>query len=272
MTIPPRACQTDSLRFVPANGSVAWRATFDNFYVEIMERNCVKGAWSDDSRLGLLDFESGTNRILHKSANLLSWPVRDGPHLAVPWHSDGQVGVDWIDNEGKRIGSAAWQQSGVRSTILHATEGGLAFQANEQLFWWLGNERVPLWKVRAKPYIYHVHRAPDTDVFVSTDGRGGRLFGHDAASGQETLNLKPALGGFGSLAKIPGHDVLVSGFTTSRNYKLPPRLLIISMKTHQHRLDIPCWKLLGTWEHGALCLSGENRDRLAIVDVRPTER
>jgi hypothetical protein len=105
-------------------------------------------------------------------------------------------------------------------------------------------------------------------VFVGTDGRGGRLLAFGAASGEETLNLKPSLGGAGTLAKVPAHEVLVAKFCTSRKDPVAGSLLVLSMRDRSHRLDCQCQELLGTWAHGAVCVARQNGERLAIVDVR----
>src|SRR5262249_34523530 len=161
--------------------------------------------------------------------------------IAVSWHSKADVGVEWISERGHRVRNGVWRQPRVHQTYLHPTEAGLAMQGNDQTFWWLGDESRPLWSARTKPYIYRVHRAPESDVFVGTDGMGGRLFAFDPDSGRETLNLKPALGGVGHLAKVPGHDVLVSTFCVSRSYSVLPRLLVLSMKDRRHILVHECY-------------------------------
>ena len=109
----------------------------------------------------------------------------------------------------------------VSATYLHQTDAGFAVQINDQTLCWLGKEDVPLWSIRAKPYIYRVHCCPSTDVFVGTDGRGGCLRAFDPTSGEETLNVKPPLGGAGTLAKIPAHQMLVAKFWTSRETLYP---------------------------------------------------
>lgn len=249
-------------------GKIVWHGVFRNVRVGIIERSSFTGIWSHSPWLGLLDFETGTNVTLYESPNVLGWPVRVGAVLAVPWHSKREVGVDWIDDRGGQIRKGAWRQSRVRSTILHATESGLALQTNDQMLWWLGTGNVPLWTIRAKPYIYRVHCSRASNVFVGTDGNGGRLVGLDQVSGRETLNLKPALGGVGDLAKVPGHDVLVATFSTSRSDSTPARLLVLPMRDRHHNLDNQCRGLVGTWEHGAVCLAGKHGERLAVVDIR----
>lgn len=267
-TLPPFRCQTDAVRFDPETGAAIWRASFRDVPVHIIERESFTGIWSNHARLGVIDFASGANTILYESPNQLGWPARNGGLLCVPWHSKEDVGVDWIDLHGCRIRNGAWPQKRAHSTVLHATEAGLALQTNDQTIWWLGKEDLPLWSVRAKPYIYRVHRVAESDVFIGTDGNGGRLLGFDPASGRETLNLKPALGGVGDLAKVPGHDVLVALFTTSRSYAVPPRLLVMSMRDCNHFLGAQCRYLLGTWQHGAVCMAGAKGERLAIIDIR----
>ncbi len=271
-SLPPYGCQTDAVRFDPLTGEFMWHAAFQNVRVGIIERRSFTGIWSHSPRLGMLDFETGTNVTLHESPNVLGWPARVGSVLAVPWHSKREIGVDWIDERGGQMRKGALRQSGVRSTNLHATESGLALQTNDQMLWWLGKEDLPLWSIRAKPYIYRVHCSPTTDVFVGTDGRGGRLLGFDAASGRETFNFKPPIGGAGDLRKIPGHDVLVAKFWISRTDPTAGRLFTLSIKDRNHELGYVCRQLIGTWEHGAVCLAGRHGERLAIVDIRSSDK
>jgi hypothetical protein len=266
--LPPYGCQTDAVRFDLLTGKPIWRAAFQNVRVGILERSSFAGIWSNSPRMGIIDFEIGTNATIFESENQLGWPIMDGPNLSVPWHSKGEVGVDWIDKRGTRVRKGSWRQSGVRSTQLHAAESGLALQINDQMLSWFGKSDMPLWSIKAKPYIYRVHGSLHANVFVGTDGNGGRLLGFDAVSGSETLNLKPALGGVGDLTKVQGHDVLVATFRLSRSYSKPARLLVLSMKDRHHDLDIQSWGLVGTWEHGAVFLAGEHGERLSILDIR----
>src|SRR5262249_52747663 len=207
------------------------------------ERKAFSGVWARSPKLGVIDFETGMNTILHELPHSLGWPVYDGAEIAVPWHSRNEVGVEWLDVHGRRVRNGSWRQPRVTQSKLHQTGAGLAVQTNDQGFWWLGKECVPRWNVSAKPYIYRVHRASDTDVFVGTDGNGGRLLGLDASSGRETLHLKPVLGGVGQLARIPGDKVLVSTFRVSRSYAVPPRLLLLSMIDRRHTLHDDCFHL-----------------------------
>jgi hypothetical protein len=269
-TLPPRACQTDAIRLDASSGLPVWSATFFGVGVGILERHCFTGVWSSGRRVGFLDLKTGTNRILHDFPNVLGWPIRNSSGIVVPWHSTAEVGLVWLDHDGKQVRTGKWQQVRTKATYLHPTEAGLAMQTNDQMLFWLGNENVPSWHTRAKPYIYRVHRRANTDVFVGTDGRGGHLLAFDAASGAETLNLKPTSGGAGTLSKVLAHDVLVAKFWTSRRTSVAGSLFVISMKDRSHRLDCECTHLLGTWQHGAICTVGRNGDRLAIVDIRPT--
>jgi hypothetical protein len=267
-TVPPYACQTDAIRLNPSTGQPVWRGEFRDVPIGIIERQSFSGVWSNSPRIGEIDFESGANTILHELPHSLGWPVRDGCCVAVPWHSKSEVGVDWVDKDGARVRKGAWPQPRVAKTYLHRTEAGLGMQTNDQTFWWLGDESLPGWSVRAKPYIYRVHRAPDTNVFLGTDGNGGRLLALDANSGQETLALKPALGGVGHLARLPGHDILASTFRVSRSYSVLSRVLVLSMKDRSYNLDRECYLVLGTWEHGVICRVGKQGERLAVIDIR----
>ncbi|HEV2972388.1 MAG TPA: hypothetical protein VGY55_20615 [Pirellulales bacterium] len=270
-TMPPFRCQTEAVRFEPSTGELMWRATFQDVHVGIIARNSFSGIWARSPRLGVIDFETGTNTILHELPHSLGWPVYDGTEIAVPWYSKNEVGVEWIDVKGRHVRSGNWRHPRATRTKLHLTCAGMALQTSEQGLWWLGKECVPLWNVRAKPYIYRVHRMSDTDVFVGTDGNGGRLLAFDAESGRETLNLKPVLGGVGDLAKIPGQTILVSTFRTSRSYSAPTHLLVLSMMDRRHALDQECFHLLGTWEDGVVCRTGRDGDRIAVINLRSPE-
>jgi hypothetical protein len=198
----------------------------------------------------------------------LGWPVADGLLHAVSWHSKKEVGVDWIDRNGNRVRNGFWRLAGARDTRLLPTESGLALQTDEQTVWWLGEQQEPSWHVRAKPYVYRVLCSPGSDVFVGTDGRGGRLFAYDPDSGTETLNIRPQMGGAGTLTKVPGHEVLVAKFWVPSRDSTAGRLFMLSMRDRRHEVGEDCRQLLGVWDQGAVCLSGKKGDRVAIVDVR----
>lgn len=277
-TLPPYACQTDATRLDPGTGTPIWQTSIRDVGIGIRERQAFTGIWTTGQRVGLLALETGTNRVLHEYPHSLGWPVRDGSTIAVPWHSKREVGIAWLDERGSEVRRGTWPER-VKATnfdnpcalmnYLHATEAGLALQVNDQTLWWLGKEDSPRWKIRAKPYIYNVHSSGASDVFVGTDGRGGRFLAFDPASGHETLNLKPAVGGAGTLVKVPGHPVLVATFLASRNYtRVPAKLLVLNMTDRTHRFEGECGPLLGTWTHGAVCAPGRNGERLAIVDIR----
>jgi len=265
---PPLACQTDAVRFDPATGKRIWHKVFPDVRVEILERNSFTGIWSHRMRVGVIDWETGANAILHELPNALGWPVQDGSHIAVPWHTKGEVGIVWIDEQGRQTRNGCWREPRAHSTKIHATPSGLALQTNDQRVWWLGAETEPRWNVRTKPYIYRVYRRGESDVYVGTDGMGGRLFAFDAESGNETLNVKPVYAGFGDLSMVPAHHVLVSPFGVSRSPFALLRLLVLSMADRTYRLDGECGRLLGTWQHGAICRAGRKREQLAVFDVR----
>jgi hypothetical protein len=265
----PYECQTDAIRLDPLTGQVCWSGSFPGLPIGIMQRESFTGIWSCGTELGRLDFENGSNMVLHQSSSVLGDPVPCGVGLAVSWHSQKEIGVEWFDESGRLIRSSRFSHPKVHSTRLHNTGAGLALQANDAAtLWWYGDEDRPLWSVRAKPYIYRVCRSAGTDVFVGTDGMGGRVFGFDPQTGQETLNLKPALGGVGSLSPVDEHSLLVASFRTSKSYSRAPSLLLLSTIDRSHQVAYECELLVGTWKHGAICRVGERNERLAIIDVR----
>lgn len=271
--LPNPACLFDIstvIRLDPATGQALWSDSYPNLLVRELERRTFTELWCRSPQLGLLDLETGIQTILHQSAVELGWsPARVGTTSAVSWHSPKQIGVDWFDDHGTRLRSCVIDKRGAKSTRLCDSGAGLALNLNgAELLWWYGDSDQPLWSFRAKPYVYQVHRAHETDLFVGTDGNGGRLYALDPETGQETLNLKPALGGVGDLSRLPHQRILVAPFRTSKSYSATRRLLVVSMDDRSHHLDYECQSLLGTWQHGAICRTGKKSERLTIVDLR----
>lgn len=269
---PPYTCQTDAFRLHELTGEILWNASCPGLRIGSLQAGSFTGLWSHDSLLGKLDLETGANRILFEAASTLGDPISCTGGLAVSWHSRKEIGIEWFDESGKLIRSSRIPQTKVQTTRLRNTEAGLALQANDAaMLWWYGREDRPIWSVRARPYIYQVYGSAGTDIFVGTDGMGGRLFGFDSRSGRETLNLKPALGGVGSLSPIHEHPLLVASFRTSKSYSRAPSLLILNMLDRSHRLAYECQVLQATWAHGAICRAGERSERLAIIDLRESQ-
>jgi hypothetical protein len=266
VTYPPFRSQLDALRLDPRSGIPHWHISHQGLFVGILERISFKGIWSHNSYAGNLDLETGENKALHESSGKLGWPVRHKGLIAIPWHSRGRVGVEWIDDDGVHVRSSEWPHKRVSNTKLHVTQGGLCLQVNDQILWWLGETMTPLWSVTAKPIIWRVHCVPDSCVFVGTNGR---LLAFDQTSGSEQLNLKPRAGGAEDLTKVTGHDVLVATTRVSQSWTIPTRLLVLSMADRTHTCELECAEIFAAWEHGILCLIGEQGKRLTIVDIRP---
>lgn len=268
--VSPHHSGTAATRLDLVSGAEFWSDLYQNLLVRDLERPRFTGLWARSPQLGFLNLETGMNQILHQSPNEIGdSPVRVGKGFAFSWHSKTELGVDWLDEQGQRLHSCVIPCAKVRTSRLMDSGAGLALNINDaERMWWLGEGHQPLWDIRAKPYIYRVHRLTGTDVFVGTDGNGGRLFGFDSTTGAATLNLKPALGGVGDLSKVAEHRALVCSFRISKSYSKPPRLLILSMDDLKHRLDYECQQLVGTWQHGAVCRVGKNFERLAIIDLR----
>lgn len=265
--LPPYACQTDLIRFDPQTGDNLWRQEFPGVRVGILLRNACTDVWSQGGKVGRFDLQTGASTLLYESPRELGSVVKVGSGLAVSWRARGEAGIDWLSERGELTASAAVRQSGVKSTSLHSTAAGLALQINHQLFHWFGPGTEAIWSAKAKPYIYRLLAEPATDLFVATDGNGGRLLAFDQATGRETLNLKPAIFGVAELTQVPGADLLVTPFAVSRSYNKPRRLLALSMKDRRHQLLGNCQALLGTWEQGAIYLSGADGRQLAIANL-----
>jgi outer membrane protein assembly factor BamB len=263
----PLRYQTNAICFDPPTGRVLWREEFDDLAIGVIAQGSFSGLWAWRSRLGVIDLETGTNTILRQSPHSLGWPIRDGGNIVVPWFGNKEVGIEWMDEQGRQVRAGQWPEPKVKEITLHPTDDGLGVQTNSQSFWWLGREATPIWKVRAKPYIYRVHRAADSDVFIGTDGMGGRLLAFDPNSGRETRNIKPTTGGFGDLTRIPGRPLLASTFMINRTYPLQCRLFVINMLDHQHSLRDRPSSVLGTWDGGVVGRTGRTWEHLAVFDI-----
>ncbi len=267
-TLPPFACQIDLLRIAPSTGDINSQATLQDVRIAVLGRGKFSGMWRDKLRAGCIDFDTLENTLVYQASNAVGSPVRDGSRFAIPWHSKVEAGVVWTNGLGAVVRNVAWRQLRVRSIMMHTTRAGFAVQTNDQSLSWLGDGHSPKWTIRARPYIYAVSACPNSSVFVATDGNGGRLLAFDQSCGAETLNLKPAVGGVGSLAEIPAHDLLIASFRTSRSYSVPARLLVLSMEDLSYELHRECWNIIGTWDHGAICRVGLAGEQVAIVDIR----
>jgi hypothetical protein len=148
--------------------------------------------------------------------------------------------------------------------MLHSVGAGLALQINDQGLCWLGHGTEPLWEARCKPYIYHVYHGANGDIYVGTDGNGGRLLGFDSATGEEILNLKPSSGGFGSLVSLKELGLLVTPFSAKSRQG---GLLILNTSNRSQQVIPGVYAIIGHWSRGVLCRFGAKLDKLAIVDL-----
>ena len=262
--LPPYRCQLDAVRIDPQTGTTIWADQYPDVYAGIIERRCFSGLWACASRAGRLDFETGANQVLYEHDATLSWPVRHDSRIAISWHNHRDVGVDWFDENGTRVCGARLQRPKVTSTMLHSVGGGLALQINDQGLCWLDQGTEPLWEARCKPYIYHVYRGTNGDVFVGADGNGGRLFGFDSTTGEEILNLKPSSGGFGSLVALKELGLLVTPFSSKPRHG---GLLILNTSNRSQHMIPGVFAMIGPWSRGVVCRFGTKLNKLAIVDL-----
>lgn len=270
--IPPFACQLDMTGLDPLTGTQVWQDSYPDVTVGIVHRGRFCGEWSHDGRMGVIDLESGSNRVLFQSPHSLGWPTRDSRDFVVSWHAKAEVGVTWISERGEIVRTGAWLVKKVRFTHLHQTGNGLALQTNDQNLHWLGCGSTPLWSIRAKPYIYSVHHASGANVYVATDGNGGRLLGFDVRTGAETLNLKQKLGGFGAIIEM-GDGVFVHGWTDSPSYSVTSRLFVLAMKSGRFEICDTRLAPFAAWRNGVIGCIWKNAVRqggeIAIADLRP---
>jgi hypothetical protein len=267
-TLPAFGCQLDAIRFDLSRGESLWRFQNPDIHVGAIERRAFRGLWATGTRMGSLDFETGQCTELLRSDETLGWPVRANDLIAVPWHGSKAIGIDWIDTAGGLARRWAVAERRVHKAQLHATRAGLAVQVNDQRLQWLGHETAAQWSTVAKPFIYHVHAGSCGDVFVATDGQGGRLVAFDAASGEKTLNLKPSYGGAGELVEVPDHEALLVKFWKSALKPNSCQLQLVSMRDRSSQAIGECSELIGAWQHGAIYRAGKAGERLAMIDLR----
>ena len=67
-SLPAHASQLDAICLDTSSGVPVWRESFPDVAVGIIERRAFSGIWSNGQRVGVIDFHTGTNRVLHEYA------------------------------------------------------------------------------------------------------------------------------------------------------------------------------------------------------------
>ena len=81
----------------------------------------------------------------------------------------------------------------------------------------------------------------NSDIFVATDGGGGRLFGFDRADGHETFNFRPALGGLAHTHFFEDAQTAVTSVAMKKSHWVASRLFIFKTDTKSMDFASSCW-------------------------------
>ncbi len=169
----------------------------------------------------------------------------------------------WFDKKTKQIGyirtnqhmevdcDFSWTEQGVRDIRAWPTSNGVVVQVNHQkVIWTTADDRV--WVQRAKPYVYGVFATEDSDIFVTTDGGGGRMLGFDRISGNETFNFRPALGGLAHTHFFEEAQIAVASVAMKKSHWVASRLLVFRTDTKSMDFVASCWMILSRWSGGVV--------------------
>ncbi len=266
---PPFQCQTDLYSFEPTSGAIRWSTVQLGLKLNILEAKDFQGLWANEGQAGWIDFDSGKVNIIDREADCFGTPTI--------YRNDGYF--PWFNKKSKRIGyfrtnermephcDHSWIEKGVREIKGWPTSDGVAIQINDQkITWTTAGDRI--WEQRAKPYVYRVFATSVSDVFVATDGAGGRLLGFDRTHGQETFSFRPVLGGLGHTYFFEEAQIAVASVAMKKSHWVPSRLLRLSTDSKTTDFVASCWMILSRWSHGVVFLSGEKERRLSVLDLQ----
>ena len=258
---PPFHCQTDLVCFEPTSGHVRWSHAQDGLRLDVLDWKNFHGLWIDDEQAGWVDFETGTVSRLCREGYCFGRPAAFEQHGYFPWFDRNRKRIGYIRANSQMVPDLdySWLERGVQQIVAWPTHRGVALQLNDQkIVWTNGDER--LWNQRAKPYIYRIFASSSSDVWVATDGKGGRLFGFDPRTGNETYNFRPAMGGLGDM-RLMNASLAVGSVCMHRSYSIAPKLFTFDVETQKMDFWADCWLLLGNWEEGVVFVTGDKNCR-----------
>lgn len=263
---PPFQCQTDLYSFEPTSGALRWSHVQPGLRLNILEWKDFQGLWVNGGQAGWLDFDSGSVSIMDRGECCFSMPTVYGEFGYFPWFDKKSKRVGYIrTNQRMEVDcDYSWSEKKVRDVRAWPTSRGVALQVNDQtILWTTAGDR--LWEQRAKPYVYRVFATDTSDIFVATDGAGGRLLGFDRTHGHETLNYRPAFCGLGHTHFFEEAQIAVASVAMKKSHWVASKLLLFQTDTQAMEFVSSCWLILGRWSRGVVFLSGEKDRHIAFL-------
>lgn len=265
---PPFQCQTDLYSFEPTTGALRWSKAQIGLRLDLLEWKDFKGVWVNEGRAGWLDFDSGSVCTIERGGCCFGMPGVYGKIGTFPWFDKKSKRVGYIRaNQRMEVDcDYSWNEKSVRDIRAWPSSSGVALQVNDQkVIWTTAGERV--WEQRAKPYVYRVFATDKSDIFVATDGAGGRLFGFDRTLGHETLNFRPIFGGLAHTHFFEEAQIAVASVAMKKSHWVPRKLLIFNTETKSMDFVSSCWHVLCPWSRGIVFVSGEKDRKIAFLDL-----
>jgi hypothetical protein len=237
--------------------------------LDLLDWKNFRGLWVNEEQAGWVDLDSGEVSSIVKDGVSFGRPAIDNGSGYFPWFHKSHKRVGYIRTNSKMIVDRDfdWSATNVRDTRVWPTSQGVALQINDQKLLWTTHDGHMLWEQRAKPYIYNVFASDVSDIFVGTDGAGGRLLGFDSTTGQERLNFRPAFCGFGESYFFEDSRMAVASIATKRSHRFPSQILLFSPDTKDMEFTSTCWKILDAWARGVVFVSGEKGRPISFLDL-----
>ena len=267
--VPPLHCQTELYSFEPTTGRIRWSLVQEGLQLNLLDWKNFRGLWVNEEQAGWVDLDSGE----------VSSVVKDGVCFGRPAIYNGSSYFPWFHKKLKRVGYIRanskmqveqefdYSKKNVRDTRVWPTSQGVALQISDQKFLWIKHDGNMLWEQRAKPYIYNLFASDISDIFVGTDGAGGRLLGFDSTTGQETLNFQPVFCGLGESSFFEDSRIAVASVAMKKSHWVPSQILLFNPDTKGMEFTSTCWKIIGSWARGVVFVSGEKGRPISFLDL-----
>lgn len=265
---PPFQCQTELYSFEPTSGALRWSKVQIGLRLDLLEWKDFKGVWVNEGQAGWLDLDSGVVCTIERVGCRFGMPAVYGEFGYFPWFDKKSKRVGYIRvNQRMEVNcDYSWNEKGVRDITAWPSNCGVALQVNDQkVIWTTAGERV--WEQRAKPYVYSVFATDNSDIFVATDGAGGRLLGFDRTLGHETFNFRPVFCGLGDTHFFKEAQIAVASVAMKKSHWVPSKLLVFNTETKAMDFASSCWHILSPWSGGVVFVSGEKDRRIAFLDL-----
>ncbi len=265
---PKFQCQTELYSFEPTSGALRWSKVQTGLKLNLLEWKDFKGVWGNDGQAGWLDLDSGIVRTIEREACCFGMPTVYRRSGYFPWFDKKNKSIGYMRaNQLMEVDcDHSWSEKSVRDIRAWPSSSGVALQVNDQkVIWTTSSERV--WEQRAKPYVYKVFATDKSDVFIATDGAGGRLLGFDRTDGHETLNFKPVFCGLGHIHFFEEPHIAVASVAMKKSHWVPSKLLVFNTETKSMDFVSSCWHILSAWSAGVVFVSGERNRSIAFLDL-----